>query len=82
MNERLGPVRTCIGCRMRREQNRMTRFVPGADGRPIASRTAPGRGAWICTESTSCRETAEKKRAFDRAWKTRTTMKSRTTMAH
>ena len=64
------PVRTCVGCRSRKEQQLLTRFVPNEMGQPMISRTASGRGAWMCAESTSCFEAAMKVRAFDRAWKT------------
>ena len=64
------PVRTCVGCRSRKEQQLLTRFVPNEMGQPVMSRTASGRGAWMCAESTSCFEAAMKIRAFDRAWKT------------
>ena len=33
----------------------------------IVSRTAAGRGAWLC--STTCFHTAGRRKAFDRAWK-------------
>ena len=64
------PVRTCVGCRSRKEQQLLTRYVPNEMGQPVVSRTASGRGAWMCAESTSCFEAAMKVRAFDRAWKT------------
>jgi predicted RNA-binding protein YlxR (DUF448 family) len=44
-------------------------------GQPVVSRTASGRGAWMCAESASCFEAAMKMRAFDRAWKTRSSEK-------
>ena len=69
------PVRTCVGCRSRKEQQLLTRFVPNELGQPVISRTASGRGAWMCVESTSCFEAAMKVRAFDRAWKTRSSEK-------
>ena len=65
------PVRTCVGCRSRKEQQLLTRYVPNEMGQPVVSRTASGRGAWMCAESASCFEAAMKVRAFDRAWKTR-----------
>jgi predicted RNA-binding protein YlxR (DUF448 family) len=33
------------------------------------SRTAAGRGAWLCTGSQRCYEVARKRKAFGRAWK-------------
>ena len=69
------PVRTCVGCRSRKEQQLLTRYVPNEMGQPVMSRTASGRGAWMCAESVSCFEAAMKIRAFDRAWKTRSSEK-------
>ena len=69
------PVRTCVGCRSRKEQQSLTRYVPNEMGQPVMSRTASGRGAWMCAESVSCFEAAMKVRAFDRAWKTRSSEK-------
>jgi hypothetical protein len=69
------PVRTCVGCRSRKEQQLLTRYVSNEMGQPVVSRTASGRGAWMCTESASCFEAAMKMRAFDRAWKTRSSEK-------
>ena len=57
------PVRTCVGCRSRKEQQLLTRYVRNEMGQPVVSRTASGRGA------------AMKMRAFDRAWKTRSSEK-------
>jgi predicted RNA-binding protein YlxR (DUF448 family) len=43
------------------------------DGRPVISRTAAGRGAWLCatrtSQDTDCLQQAIKKRGIDRAWK-------------
>jgi predicted RNA-binding protein YlxR (DUF448 family) len=69
------PVRTCVGCRSRKEQQLLTRYVPNEMGQPVMSRTASGRGAWMCAESASCFEAAMKVRAFDRAWKTQSSEK-------
>jgi predicted RNA-binding protein YlxR (DUF448 family) len=40
-----------------------------SDGVPVISRTAAGRGAWLCPRQTSCLQQAIKRRGFDRAWK-------------
>ena len=69
------PVRTCVGCRSRKEQQLLIRYVSNEMGQPVVSRTASGRGAWMCAESASCFEAAMKMRAFDRAWKTRSSEK-------
>ncbi len=60
------PDRTCIGCRSTRPQAQLVRCALGPRGATV-SRTAPGRGAWLC--SHACYLTAEKRKAFDRAWK-------------
>ncbi len=76
------PIRTCVGCRRRRDQRDLTRYVADQLGRPMAARTAAGRGAWVCTQSEDCLSHAQKNRAFERAWKVRLTRQSRTTMAN
>lgn len=76
------PIRTCVGCRRRRPQGELTRFVADQFGRPTASRVAAGRGAWVCSDSVECLSNAEKNRAFERAWKVRLTRQSRRTMAN
>ena len=60
------PQRTCIGCRQQRPQTELVRCVTGDQGAHV-SRTAAGRGAWLC--SIECFQIAERRRAFDRAWK-------------
>ena len=65
------PHRTCIGCRQSRPQSELVRCTIGStDGSPQCahvSRTAPGRGAWLC--SMNCYQTAVQRKAFDRSWK-------------
>lgn len=63
------PERTCIGCRSKRPQAQLVRCALGPRGATV-SRTAAGRGAWLC--SYECFLTAERRRAFDRAWRTPT----------
>jgi predicted RNA-binding protein YlxR (DUF448 family) len=60
------PLRTCVGCRTKRPQTHMVRCVLGPDG-PTVSRTAPGRGAWLCSEA--CLHVAIRRKAFERAWR-------------
>ena len=60
------PERTCIGCRATRPQEQLIRCTLGAR-RATVSRTAAGRGAWLC--SHECFRTAERRKAFERAWK-------------
>jgi uncharacterized protein len=64
-----GPLRTCVGCRQRRPQRELVRCVVAADGHPVVSRTAGGRGAWLCVPSGPCFELAVRRRAFERAWR-------------
>ena len=64
--DRTVPHRMCIGCRRSLPQTQLVRTSLGRHGAAV-SRTAPGRGAWLC--STSCFDTAMKRRAFERAWK-------------
>jgi uncharacterized protein len=64
----VGPVRTCIGCRRRAAQPELDRVALVQD-RLVVSRTAPGRGAWLCRQSVSCLSLAVKKGGFDRALK-------------
>ena len=70
------PMRTCVGCRSRREQAVLTRYVRDVDGQPRASRTAAGRGAWVCRDSQKCLEKAFSTRGFDRAFASRSVAKT------
>lgn len=45
----------------------MVRCVLSDEGEAVISRTAPGRGAWVC--SSDCLGLAVRKRAFERAWR-------------
>lgn len=67
LSDRSAPTRTCVGCRERRPQNELHRCAITADGVPLVSRTAPGRGAWIC--GTACLDAARRARGFERAWR-------------
>ena len=64
------PVRTCVGCRQRATPAELVRVVRAVDGSLVISRTAPGRGAWLCAGSVPCLEQAVRRRAFDRALRT------------
>ncbi|MFN5604841.1 MAG: YlxR family protein [Actinomycetes bacterium] len=80
------PIRTCVGCRSRREQSALRRYVRAATGEVCESRTATGRGAWICADSPNCLERAFSTRGFDRSFGTRshtknTNLRNRLTMA-
>lgn len=45
----------------------MVRVVRLGDGSLALGRALPGRGAWLCRDSTACIDTALKRRAFERA---------------
>jgi predicted RNA-binding protein YlxR (DUF448 family) len=56
------PIRTCVGCRERREQHTMVRFTRGADGWIADGVTRrPGRGAYICSAKCVGRVTKNKR---------------------
>ncbi len=63
------PRRTCVGCRRSRPQTELIRAVIGPDGRIVISRTAPGRGAWLCDPPQDCLATAARRHAFTRAFR-------------
>ena len=48
------PIRTCAGCRSRREQDELIRIVRGIDGKalvdPAPRGAEPGRGVYVCPE--------------------------------
>jgi len=60
-------VRTCVGCRASVNRTSLLRVV-ASHGAVVAdqSGTLPGRGAWL-HPTTSCFESAVKRRAFARA---------------
>ena len=64
---REGPVRTCVGCRVRAEQVSLLRVVV-ADGSLVVDpeRRLPGRGASVHPD-LACVDLADKRRAFPRA---------------
>ncbi|MBL6635258.1 MAG: YlxR family protein [Actinobacteria bacterium] len=59
-------VRTCVGCRQRREQQQLLRCVYGDSGAYI-DRHGPGRGAWLC--GVICARQAMRTNAFSKAWR-------------
>ncbi|MGD0083403.1 MAG: YlxR family protein [Acidimicrobiales bacterium] len=67
------PFRTCIGCRQQACQKDLIRVVAAADGSLVASRTAAGRGAWLCRSSTGCLDLAARRQSFPRALRTSVT---------
>ena len=56
-----------MGCRRVASQDELVRIVRTDSGLEV-SRTAPGRGAWLCARSTAeCLDQAERRKAFSRA---------------
>ncbi|HVJ96099.1 MAG TPA: YlxR family protein [Acidimicrobiia bacterium] len=60
-----GPIRTCVGCRRTGPPARWTRLAASPDGTVGTGRTAPGRGAWVC--SPACFDSAVRTKALARA---------------
>lgn len=66
------PQRTCIGCRRRRPQRELTRFVLDGDGDLQIGRDRPGRGAWLCADHLiSCFDQATTAGRWNRALRAR-----------
>ena len=63
------PLRTCVGCRRRAPQVELVRIARTLDGGLVVDRAAPGRGAWLCAGQPACLEAAERRKAFDRAFR-------------
>ena len=64
------PMRQCLGCREMKPKSTLIRVVRAPDGSTITldfKGKAPGRGAYICTES-ACLQKAVKSRALERAF--------------
>ncbi|MGH9169611.1 MAG: YlxR family protein [Acidimicrobiales bacterium] len=55
-----------MGCRRKAPQVELARLVAAGD-EVVVSRVAPGRGAWICSESASCLREAIRRGALARA---------------
>lgn len=66
------PQRTCVVCRRQGNKSDFLRIVKTPDGNILADdeKKLSGRGAYICADGR-CVEQAKKKRALDRAFKTR-----------
>jgi predicted RNA-binding protein YlxR (DUF448 family) len=58
------PERTCAGCGRKGPQPELVRFA-AREGRLVAGRTEPGRGAYTCGR-LACFERAAARRAFNR----------------
>jgi uncharacterized protein len=61
------PVRTCVGCGRKAEQDELARFVSSSAGvlESDPERRRPGRGAYTCRRA-ACFERAAQRRAFSR----------------
>jgi uncharacterized protein len=48
------PIRTCVACRVRREQRELVRLALGTDGVIVQNKggKAKGRGAYLCPQSS------------------------------
>jgi len=56
------PVRTCVGCRERREQRSMVRFTRQRDGwTPDERSRRSGRGAYLCSAKCVARVAKNKR---------------------
>lgn len=67
---KLGPVRTCVGCRARAPKASLVRVVDGSAGLMIdRSGAAPGRGAYV-HPGPECAEAASQAGALARALRT------------
>jgi uncharacterized protein len=64
-----GPVRSCIGCGVRRAQEELTRVAVGPEGGVVVDRgkRIPGRGAYLC--GIGCLGAAVKRKSFARAFR-------------
>jgi predicted RNA-binding protein YlxR (DUF448 family) len=60
------PDRTCVGCRQRRPQAELVRFVAAKGHLHLAGKASPGRGAYVCADQ-ACFTKAQARRAFSRA---------------
>jgi predicted RNA-binding protein YlxR (DUF448 family) len=69
LDDRRAPERTCVGCRARRRQADLVRVARAPDGRLTVSRTASGRGAWLCKPALQCLQMARKRRGLDKAFR-------------
>ncbi|MCK0177347.1 YlxR family protein [Mycolicibacterium sp. F2034L] len=71
-DQRVGPVRTCVGCRSRALAVDLLRVVAVVDGNGECAVTVdqagslPGRGAWLHPDE-QCLHAAVRRRAFARA---------------
>ena len=65
-----GPVRTCIGCGVKKSQGELQRVVAAPEGGGVVvdrKSRQPGRGAYLC--GAGCLSAALKRKAFGRAFR-------------
>jgi predicted RNA-binding protein YlxR (DUF448 family) len=68
------PIRTCLGCRARKDQAQMRRLAlaRGLEGPLVVwdkKRVLEGRGAWLCATGVDCLEKALRKKVLARAFR-------------
>jgi predicted RNA-binding protein YlxR (DUF448 family) len=67
-----GPIRTCVGCRARRGQDRLIRLHLDDRDRLQVDRSGTGRGAWLCADHpAACLRSAIGRKALARAFRRR-----------
>ena len=69
MSEKYIPKRMCISCREMKPKEELLRVVFSGEAQIDKSGKAQQRGAYIC-KSVKCIGLAEKKKGFERAFKT------------
>ena len=68
MKEKKIPQRSCLGCGLKTDKNKLIRIVRTPEGRLVLDRKGrtPGRGAYLCPDS-KCLKLAIKRKAVERA---------------
>lgn len=66
------PIRSCIGCGIKKEKEEFIRIVKNKSGIIFIDKTgnAAGRGAYIC-DNIKCLEKATKNRKLEKTFKTK-----------
>ena len=62
------PQRSCLGCGLKTDKNKLIRIVKTPEGQVVIDKTgkAPGRGAYICL-NIECLKEAIKRKSVERA---------------
>ena len=69
MTEKRIPMRTCIGCREKKEKEKLLRIVCTTEGFSTDGKgILPGRGAYLC-DNPECLKRVVKTRALNRAFR-------------